>query len=85
MDLSSALIAYGPLGIYAVASTIAIIRLNSKTERLEKEKSDLQEARRLDAIETRNQVTTVLSGISQNLENISDKMEIAQLQGRRRK
>lgn len=76
-DIPSFLIGYGPLGVAALIEGIVILRLYNKTEKLEKEKSDIQELRRLDAVETRNDVTSVLPGISQSLQNISDKIEIS--------
>lgn len=53
------------------------MKLYAKTERLEKDKTDLMEARRLDAVATRTEVTAILPGISQALTNISDKIEIS--------
>lgn len=72
----------GVLGAVVLVEGLVIIRLYGKTERLEQEKSNLQEARRLDAVETRKEVTSILPGISQSLENISDKIEISKT-GRR--
>jgi hypothetical protein len=47
-----------------------------------KELSAMQEARRLDAVETRTDVTSILPGISQALANISDKIEISKARKR---
>jgi hypothetical protein len=71
------LLTQGILGVVALVERIVIIRLYNKNERQEKEKGDLQEARRLDAVETRTDVTSILPGISQSLQNISDKIEIS--------
>lgn len=43
--------------------------------------STLQNARRDDAVETRNEVTSILPGISQSLQNISDKITISKRSG----
>lgn len=75
-NVPSFLLGQGILGVAVLVEGIVIMRLYNKTERLEKEKSDIQELRRLDAVETRNDVTSVLPGISQSLQNISDKIEI---------
>lgn len=77
-NLSTYLFTQGVLGVVVLVEGIVILKLYAKTERLEKEKSDLQEARRLDAVETRTDVTSILPGISQALTNISDKIEISQ-------
>lgn len=77
MDVSSYLLSQGALGVAVLVLGIVVNRLYSKTEKLEKEKDDLQEARRLDAVESRTEVTSLLPGISQSLQNISDKIEIS--------
>lgn len=83
MDFSTFFFSQGILGVVVLVLGIVVIRLYSKTERLEREKGELQEARRLDAVESRTEVTSLLPGISQSLENISDKIEISK-QARRR-
>lgn len=83
MDFSTYFFTQGILGVVVLVLGIVVIRLYAKTERLEKEKGDLQEARRLDAVESRTEVTSLLPGISQSLQNISDKIEISK-EGRRR-
>lgn len=45
----------------------------------------LQESRRLDAVETRTEVTSVLPGISQSLLHISDKIEFVQNSNKRKR
>lgn len=84
MDVSSYLIGQGGLGIAVLVLGVVVNRLYTKTERLEKEKDDLQEARRLDAVESRTEVTSLLPGISQSLQNISDKIEISKSSRNRR-
>lgn len=81
-NVTTYLFTQGILGIIAIVLSIVVVKLYNKIERLEADKNSLQEARRLDAVETRNQVTSVLPGISQSLNNISDKIEISQ-QGRK--
>lgn len=76
-NVPSFLLSQGVLGLSVLVEGFVIIRLYNKTERLEKENSDIRELRRLDAVETRNDVTSVLPGISQSLQNISDKIEIS--------
>lgn len=83
MDFSTYFFSQGILGVVVLVLGIVVIRLYSKTEKLEREKGELQEARRLDAVESRTEVTSLLPGISQSLENISDKIEISK-QSRRR-
>lgn len=75
--ITSYLLTQGILGVICIVLGVVVIKLYNKTERLEKEKSDLQEARRLDAVETRTDVTALMPGISQALQNISDKIEIS--------
>lgn len=82
-DISSYLFGQGILGVACLVEGYIIMKLYAKTERLEKDKFDLQEARRLDAVEIRTDVTSVLPGISQSLQNISDKIEISKRSGRR--
>lgn len=82
-DFTTYFFTQGILGVIVLVLGIVVIRLYGKTEKLEKEKGDLQEARRLDAVESRTEVTSLLPGISQSLENISDKIEISK-QARRR-
>lgn len=77
MDVSSYLLSQGVLGLAVLVLGIVVIRLYNKIERMEKEKDDLQEARRLDAVASRTEVTSMLPGISQSLQNISDKIEIS--------
>ncbi len=81
-DISTYLFTQGVLGVACLVLGIVCVKLYNKTERLEKEKTELLEARRLDAVETRTQVTSVLPGISQSLQNISDKIEISRKSGK---
>lgn len=68
----------GVLGIIVLVEAWVIIKLYSKTERQEKDYRDLLEFRRQDAVQTRDQVTSILPGLSDNIKNLSDKIEIGQ-------
>jgi hypothetical protein len=81
--ITSYLFTQGVLGMVVVALGIVVIKLYNKNEQLQKDKDALQkekeaiiESRRMDAVETRNEVTSILPGISQSLLHISDKIEV---------
>lgn len=76
-NVSTYLFTQGILGVVVLVLGFVCLKLYAKTERLEKEKTDLMELRRVDAVETRTDVTSLLPGISQSLQNISDKIEIS--------
>lgn len=76
------LLTQGILGVVALALSTVCIKLYNKCDRLEKEKSDLQEARRLDQKETTEKVLPVMSSFSQTASMIYDKLETSK-QGRR--
>lgn len=82
MEPYQALITQGGFGL--MAGTFLWLYLTERKEHKETRKrvDDLQEARRLDAVETRTDVTSVLSGISQNLSTINDKIVISKEQQR---
>lgn len=84
MDVSSYFLSQGVLGAVVLVLGVVVTRLYNKIEKLEKDKDELQEARRLDAVESRTEVTSLLPGISQSLQNISDKIEISKEARRRR-
>lgn len=77
------LLTQGVLGVVALVLGAVILKLYAKTESQQKRIDELQESRRLDAVEVRTEVTSVLPGISQSLQNISDKIEISKERGRR--
>jgi len=62
-----------------MAGTFLWLYLNERKESKEcrKKVEELQEARRLDAVEARTDVTGVMSGLSQNLARFTDKIETA--------
>lgn len=77
MDLATPLLREGILGIALVALSIVIIRLYNKTERLEKEKSDILEAWRLETKTDGKDALEVLKGNSQNMFYLAEKIESA--------
>lgn len=73
----------GILGVICIILGIVVVRLYAEIKALSTKNETLQEARRLDAIQTRDAVTSILPGISQSLENISAKIEISKQRSRR--
>lgn len=76
------LLTQGVLGVVCLGLVWTVVKLYNKCDRLEKEKSDLQEARRLDQKETTEKVLPVMSSFSQTATMIYDKLETSK-QGRR--
>lgn len=76
-DLPKYLLTQGALGLAALVEGLVIRSIYKELKDERHRNSVLQEARRLDAQQTTNQVTSVLPGISQSLQNISDKIEIS--------
>ena len=70
------LLTQGVLGVTVVTLSYVVGKLYNKTERLEKEKTDLLEARRVDDRETIKEVTEVLSNNAQNMRILSEKIEV---------
>jgi hypothetical protein len=66
-------------GLGVVAGVALWLYISEKKENSAKDAkiAELQEARRLDAVETRTDVTQVLTGISQNLSSLNDKIVIS--------
>lgn len=84
MDFLPELLKQGSLGV--VAAIFLWLYLGEKKDHkatrdevkaVVKEKETLMEARRVDAVETRTDVTSMLPVISQSLQNISDKITIS--------
>jgi hypothetical protein len=75
MDLATPLLTYGPLGIVVIAEALVISRLYGDNKALQKEKDDLQEARRQDMKETNEKVTAPLQSISQTMNLVYDKLK----------
>ena len=84
MDVVPTLLSQGGFGV--MAGVFLWLYLSERGEHKETRKtlSEAQEARRLDAVETRNDVTSLLPGISQSLLHISDKIEAVQTSKRKR-
>jgi hypothetical protein len=74
-DFSSVLLQYGIAGVAIIAEAFVIMRLYGDNQRLQKEKDDLQEARRMDAKETVDKVTMPLGSISQTIGLLYDKIK----------
>lgn len=74
--VSTYLLTQGVLGVAVLVLGFVIGKLYNKTERLEKEKSDLAEARRLDDKQTMKELTDVLQENAQNMRILSEKIEV---------
>ena len=67
----------GVLGVAVLVLGYVVAKLYNKTERLEKEKSDLMEARRIDTVSTLENVTEVMQTNSQTNRLLAEKIEAA--------
>lgn len=86
MDLTvlvAELFKQGILGIVAGIFFWLYLQERKDKNLLQKSKDDVMEARRVDAVETRKDVTDVLPGLSRSLETISEKIEVMR-SGRRK-
>lgn len=81
-NITTYLLTQGILGVVTLVEAIVITKIYSELKQERSKVDAIQEARRLDAVETRNDVTSVLPGISQSLQNISDKIEISKRESR---
>lgn len=79
--ITTYLITQGALGVACIVLAFVCVKLYNKTERLEKEKSDLQEARRLETRDTTKEVISVLSANANSMQVLSEKIEIAKQRG----
>ena len=77
MEPYQTLIAQGGLGLLAGIFFWLYMQERKDRKDLQTKVDALHEARRLDAVETRTDVTSVLPGISQTLQNIYDKIEVS--------
>lgn len=66
----------GILGVLVIMLCGVVVKLYNKTERLEKEKSDILEARRLDYKEVTKELIEVVQSNSQNYAVLSEKIEV---------
>lgn len=67
----------GVLGVVVVALSTVCVKLYNKSERQQLRIEELQELRLQDSKEVTKDVTEVLSGNSQNMRILSEKIEIA--------
>lgn len=80
--LSTYYLTQGVLGATVLVLAVVVTKLYNKTELLEKEKTALLEARRLDDLKTLKEVTDVLSANSQNMRILSEKIEVGKQNGK---
>jgi hypothetical protein len=71
------LLTQGVLGVACLVLGFVVGKLYSKTEKQETKISDLQEARRVDAVATTEKVITVLQTNSQTNQLLAEKIEAA--------
>lgn len=74
-SLSTYLFTQGVLGVACLVLGYVAFKLYNKTERLEKEKTDLMEARRIDTVQVFEKVTQVLETNSQTNRLLTEKIE----------
>lgn len=82
--VSTYLLTQGVLGVSVLVLGYVVGKLYAKTERLEKEKSDIAEARRLDDKQTMKELTDVLQENAQNMRILSEKIEVGKSYERKR-
>lgn len=82
-NISTYLLTQGVLGVACIVLGFVISKLYNKTDRLEKEKAELMEARRVDSVETTREVIGVLRDNAQNVAILSEKIEVAKSTKRR--
>lgn len=83
MEIAAELFKQGTMGLAAGIFFWLYLQERGDKKKLQDSKDALMEARRLDAAETRKDVTDVLPGLRESLDTISSKIEI--IQARRRK
>ena len=76
------LLTQGVLGISVLVLGYVVGKLYSKTERLEKEKSDIAEARRLDDKEQYEKITQIVIDNTQANRILAEKIEVGKSIGR---
>jgi hypothetical protein len=74
-DVPTYLLTQGVLGVAVLVLGYVVAKLYNKTERLEKEKTDLMEARRVDTVQTLEKVTEVMQTNSQTNRLLAEKIE----------
>lgn len=83
-DLTSYFLTQGVLGVAVAVLGLVIRSLYGKTERLEKEKSDLAEARRLDDKDMIEKITAIIQENTQSNRILAEKIEVAKSIDRKR-
>lgn len=73
-EASITLFQYGLAGVVIFGLTVAVIYLYKDNQRLHQDKYDLQESRRLDAVETRDKVVAPVELMGRNVGLLVDKM-----------
>lgn len=66
----------GVLGATVVVLSLVVVKLYNKTERLEKEKTELLSQHNKEDKETLKEVTAVMNDTSQNMRILSEKIEV---------
>lgn len=74
--VSTYLLTQGVLGVAVIVLGFVVSKLYNKTERLEKEKSDLAEARRLDDKEQIEKITLIVQENTQSNRILAEKIEV---------
>lgn len=74
MDVSGVLLQQGLSGVVILVEGFVIMRLYNDGKKLQDKFDALQDARRVDAVEAIDKVTQPLSGISQTLGLVYDKL-----------
>ena len=81
-DVPTYLLTQGVLGVAVLVLGYVCNKLYNKTERLEKEKTDLMEARRVDTVQTLEKVTDVMQTNSQTNRLLAEKIEASKQNSR---
>lgn len=71
---TTVLFQYGLAGVAILGLTLAVVKLYNDNQALQKQIATLQDARREDAKETQREVMSTMSGFSQTLDLIKDKL-----------
>ena len=74
--ITTYLIAQGVLGIAVLVLGYVVNKLYNKTERLEREKSEIAEARRLDDKEQFEMLTSLIQEFTQSNRILTEKIEV---------
>ena len=81
-SVSTYLLTQGVLGVAVLVLGFVVAKLYSKTERLEKEKSDIAEARRLDDKDQYEKLTQIVIDNTQSNRILAEKIEVGKSIGR---